>query len=169
MAVHQALLWRQRSEDVVLFTHTGPDPTAEEAEQLAARSIRVVPGAVEALETANDRLESVRLHHGEVVPRRALAVAPRFTTRTAILGALGLESTDLALNGHVIGRQVQSDPAGATQAAGVWIAGNVADVVASVITASAAGVKAAALNADLIAEEIRLAVAARRTGYVPSG
>ncbi|MCK9930900.1 hypothetical protein MXD62_27800 [Frankia sp. Mgl5] len=64
---------------------------------------------------------------------------------------------------------MQSDPTGATQAAGVWIAGNGADVVASVITASAAGVKAAALNADLIAEETRLAVAARRTGYVPSG
>lgn len=65
---------------------------------------------------------------------------------------------------------MQSDLTGATQAAGVWIAKNAADVVASVITTSAAGVKAAAaLNADLIAEETRLAVEARRMGYVPSG
>src|SRR3954470_19553867 len=30
--VHQALMWRQWSDDVVLFRHTAPEPTAEEAE-----------------------------------------------------------------------------------------------------------------------------------------
>jgi len=41
----------------------------------------------------------------------------------------------------------------------VWVAGNVADVRATVIVAAAAGLTAgAAINADLIAEETRAAV-----------
>ena len=47
-------------------------------------------------------------------------------------------------------------PTGATAVPGVWVAGNVADLRAQVITAAAAGLNAgAAINADLIAEETR--------------
>ena len=46
---------------------------------------------------------------------------------------------------------------------GVWVAGNVADLMAQVVGAAAAGSMAgAAINADLITEETRHAVAARR-------
>jgi hypothetical protein len=46
---------------------------------------------------------------------------------------------------------------------GVWVAGNVADLRAQVISSAAAGLGVAAmLNADLIAEDTRVAVAARR-------
>ena len=46
---------------------------------------------------------------------------------------------------------------------GVWVAGNVADLTAQVITAAAQGVAAAAaINADLIAEETERAVANHR-------
>jgi len=46
---------------------------------------------------------------------------------------------------------------------GVWVAGNVTDPKAQVIGSAAAGVTAgAAINADLIADEVQLAVAARR-------
>ena len=44
-AVHQALLFRQWTSDLVLFTHTAPALTDEQAEQLAARGIRVVRGS----------------------------------------------------------------------------------------------------------------------------
>ena len=53
-AVHQALLFRQWTSDRVLFTHTAPALTDEQAEQLAARGIRVVPGIVDSLEVAGD-------------------------------------------------------------------------------------------------------------------
>src|SRR6266446_6032560 len=46
MAVHQALLFRQLTDDLVLFTHTAPALTDEQAEQLAARKIRVINGHV---------------------------------------------------------------------------------------------------------------------------
>ena len=153
--VHQALLWRQWSADIVLFRHTGPAPTDEEAEQLAARGIRVVDGEVVAVEGGAD----VRLASGEVVPRRAVVVAPRFTARADVLAGLGLEPVELEVHGHVFGAAVPSDAEGRTEAPGVWVAGNVTDLRAQVISAAAAGLNAAAaINADLVAEDARRAV-----------
>jgi thioredoxin reductase len=43
MSVHQALLFRQLSDDVIYFSHMMP-PSDEQAEQLASRGIRVVDG-----------------------------------------------------------------------------------------------------------------------------
>ena len=45
-SVHQALLFRQWTSDLVFFVHDGPGPTAEEREQLAARGIGIVEGPV---------------------------------------------------------------------------------------------------------------------------
>ncbi|WP_436764094.1 FAD-dependent oxidoreductase [Streptosporangium sp. V21-05] len=163
LAVHQALQWRQWSADVTLFTHTAPGFGAEEHEQLAARGIVVVDGRVAALETTGDRLTGVRLADGRVIPRQALVAGPRFTARSGLLTGLGLETTDQEMGGHVIGSYVASDPTGATALPGVWVAGNVTVLTEQVIGAAAAGVRAgAAINTDLIAEETRRAVAARR-------
>jgi thioredoxin reductase len=82
MAVHMALLFRQLTSDVVLFAHTAPDLTAEQAEQLAARGIGVVTGLVDSLEVVDDRLTGVRLRDGTVVARQALVVTPRFVARS---------------------------------------------------------------------------------------
>ena len=162
MGVHQALMWRQWTADVTLFQHTGPAPTDEEREQLAARDISLVTGAVAGLELDGGRRAGVRLADGTVVPRRALVVSPRFTARAGMLASLGLEAVPMEMNGHVIGSYVPADPMGATAVPGVWVAGNVADLRAQVIASAAAGLNAAAaVNADLIAEDVRLAVAAR--------
>jgi thioredoxin reductase (NADPH) len=57
---------------------------------------------------------------------------------------------------------VAADLQGATSVPGVFVAGNVTDARATVMPAAAAGLTAAGgINADLIAEETRLAVAAR--------
>ena len=111
---------------------------------------------------AGGRLTGVRIQGGDVVPREALVVAPRFTARADVLTSLGLETVPQEMNGHVVGSDIAADPTGATAVPGVWVAGNVADLRAQVIASAAAGLNAAAaLNADLIAEDIRLAVAAR--------
>jgi thioredoxin reductase/2-polyprenyl-3-methyl-5-hydroxy-6-metoxy-1,4-benzoquinol methylase len=163
-AVHQALMWRAWSADVVLFRHTSPAPTAEELEQLAARDVVVVDGSVAGLEVDGDRLTGVRLADGTVVPRSAVVVSPRFTARSELLTALGLATAELEMGGVVFGESVPADPTGATAVPGVWVAGNVTDLRAQVISAAAGGLNAAgALNADLIAEDTRLAVAARRS------
>ncbi|QIN77903.1 FAD-binding protein [Rubrobacter marinus] len=159
-AAHQALLFRQWSDDVTLFLHDAPRPTDEEAEGLAARGIAVVEGEVASLEIVGDRLAGVRMGSGEVVALRALAVAPRAVARTEVFEGLGLRTT-----GHPsgLGEHVEADAVGLTSVPGVWVAGNAADLAAQVISAAAAGVRAgAAINADLIAEETEHAVTAYR-------
>ncbi|WP_210946988.1 NAD(P)/FAD-dependent oxidoreductase [Streptomyces sp. MK37H] len=160
LSVHQAMLFRQWSDDVTFFSHTLPVPTGEEAEQLAARGIRVVDGEVASLEIIEDRLVGVRLRDGDVVKREALAVAPRMVARTGFLAALGLRPVE---HPSGAGEHIPSDATGRTDVPGLWVAGNATDLSAQVGAAAAAGATAGAhINADLIAEETRQAVAAAR-------
>jgi len=162
MALHQAQLFRQLSDDVTLFLHTAPDPSDEQWEELAARGIAVVQGKVEQVEVEDDRLAGVRLEGGSVVPRDALVVQTTARARSDFLADLGLEPTALESNGVVIGTAVPVDAMGSTQVPGVFAAGNVTAPMAQVMASAAAGVTAGAgINLDLITEETRLAVAAR--------
>ncbi len=163
MAVHQALLFRQLSADVVLFRHTSPGLTEEQTEQLAARGITVVEGEVASLEVQDDRLTGVRMRSGEFVPRQAVVVAPRFLARAEVLSALGLETAEREISGHVLGSYVPADATGATTVPGVWVAGNVADPFGQVLGAANAGAMAGAhINADLVAEDTGYAVDTHR-------
>ncbi|MEV6752897.1 NAD(P)/FAD-dependent oxidoreductase [Streptomyces sp. NPDC051214] len=160
MATHQALLFRQWSSDVTLFLHTAPELTEEQWEQLAARGIAVVDGEVAGLDVEDDRLSGVRLTSGRRIAVRALAVAPRFEARGAVLAELGLTKVDHPMG---VGSYVESDATGFTGVAGVWTAGNVTDLVAGVMVSAAAGMTAAtAINADLVTADTAAAVAARR-------
>ena len=161
--VHQALLFRQLSEDVVVFRHTGPALSADDEASLRALGVRLVDGEVVALEVSGDRLTGVRLATGEVVARSAVVVAPRFTARGEVLASLGLAAVEQEMAGHVVGSAVPADPTGATGVPGVWVAGNVADMSAQVVVSAAAGMRAGAMiNADLVAEDARAADAARQ-------
>lgn len=170
MAVHQALLWRQWSGDVTLFLHTAPEPTKEQWEQLAARGIAVVDGKVAGLDISGGRLSGVRLASGPVVPRQAVATMTQVTARAEVLTSLGLGTTDMEIGGVLVGRRVPATANGATEVAGVWVAGNVTDPLAQVITAAGGGLAAAAaINTDLIAEDTAVAVAAHRSGDKRAG
>lgn len=159
-AMHQTLLFRQWTSDLVLFTHTAPALTDEQGEQLAARGIRVVEGRVDSLEVRDDRLTGVRLADGTVVTRQAVVVGPRFVARAQVLATLGVEPTP---HPSGLGEYIAADATGLTDVAGVWVAGNVANVQAQVVTAASEGViAAAAINADLIAEDTQRAVTAYR-------
>ncbi|RZL81926.1 MAG: NAD(P)/FAD-dependent oxidoreductase [Rhodococcus sp. (in: high G+C Gram-positive bacteria)] len=160
LAVHQALMWRQWTDSVTLFLNDADEPTGEEYEQLAARGVAIVDGGVAGLEVQGDRLTGVRLHTGQAFPLAAVVVPPLFRARADFLDSLGLATTEMEMAGHVIATAVAADATGATAVPGVWVAGNVADPKAQVIVAAGAGLNAAAaLNADLIAEDTRLAVA----------
>ena len=160
MAMHQALLFRQLTEDLTLFLHTAPEPTDEEAEQLEALGIAVVRGEVAALEVNEDRLTGVRLQNGQVIPRSAVVVGPRFFARAGILADLGLETTS---HPSGMGEYVEADGMGLTAVPGVWVAGNVTDPTAQVLASANAGAMAGAvINADLVSEDTREAVATHR-------
>jgi len=165
MSVHQALMFRQLSDDVTLLSHTLP-PTAEQDEQLRACGIRVVAGPVTGLQVENDRLTGVRLVEGGVVPCSALVVATQMRSRTGFLAGLGLTPVEHPFG---VGDHLTADPQGRTEAPGVWVAGNVTDLAAQVGAAAAAGAAAgAAINGDLVMEDTRTAVEALRADASPS-
>ena len=149
-SVAHALLVRQWSEDVVYFAHTGP-VTPAEREQLEARTIGVVEDEVARVVVADDRLVGVQLADGRVVARHAVFVRPSFAPNTDLLDALGCATHD---SGWVVADQV-----GRTSVPGVWVAGNAANPRAQVITAAGEGSAAAiAINAELVDEDVRIAV-----------
>jgi thioredoxin reductase len=150
-SVLHAQLVRQWSDDVIYFAHT-QEPTPDEAAELAARSIRVVHGKVARLVVENDRLTGVELADGEVVARTAVFVRPINAPHPDdLLASLGCER-------DVAGFAV-TDRTGRTSVPGVWGAGNAVDPRAQVITAAGAGSAAAiAINADLVQDDIALAL-----------
>jgi thioredoxin reductase len=123
----------------------------EQRELLAARGIRIVEGTVERLVVGNDRLRGVELG-GALVARTAVFVRPRFVPNADLLTGVGCAVDE---NGWVV-----HDPVGRTSVAGVWVAGNAADPRAQVISAAGQGSAAAiALNADLVDEDVKRALA----------
>jgi len=149
--IHQASLVRQWSDDVVFFPNR-IELTGTERERLTVRGIRIVEGDVAGVSVADGRLDGVELASGQVVPLSVVFVGPRFVPRDALLTDLGCEADE---NGWVV-----TDPAGSTSMPGVWAAGNVSDSPAQLITAAAAGSKAAiALNHYLLEQDIVRAVA----------
>jgi thioredoxin reductase len=154
MAVHHALLWRQWTDDVVLFLNAALTLTDEQRRQLDARGITVREGAVAVWEDGG-----VRMSDGEVIPRAAVVVQTRMTANADLLADLGVKPVDKEVNGVVIGTYVPTEPTGATSVPGLYAAGNVADPMAQVLVAAAQGLAAAgAINGDLVAEDTREAV-----------
>jgi thioredoxin reductase len=150
MSVHQALLFRQLSDDVTLFTNDSA-VSGDDAAKLATRGVSMVNGAVAALDIADDTVTGVRLVDGTVVPVRAVAVATRMVARAGLLEKVGLHTVEHPTGA---GEYVPSELAGRTAVPGVWVAGNVTDLTAQVGAAAAAGALAgAAINADLVMEE----------------
>jgi thioredoxin reductase len=166
-ATHQALLFRQLSPHVTVLAHTPLELTREQQEQFGALGIGVIEGPVTGVETEDGGLTGVRLADGTRVALDALIVAPRMTANAELLAPLGLTPTEARMGEQVMGTQIEADPSGATSVPGVWVAGNLANIAAQVITSAAAGLTAAAaINGDLAAEDAKRAVGA--TPRVPA-
>jgi thioredoxin reductase len=150
-SVQHALLVRQWSDDVIFFAHTY-DLSATERAQLEARDIIVVTGEVARLVVEHERLTGVDLVDGRVVKRAAVFVRPGNTPHPdGLLAGLGCEVDQAGFP--------TVDATGRTSVTGVWAAGNAVDPRAQVITSAGAGSAAAiAINADLVEEDVKLAV-----------
>lgn len=154
MATHQALLFRELSDDVVVFAGDDVVFSDDQRVQLHALGIGLADRAV-GVRVEDDRLTGVRLADGRTVARQALVVAPEVDVTDPVLEALGVAQSDDIRTGYV------HDAAGATSVPGLWVAGNVAEPFATVVMASAGGMTvASAVTADILAERVRRAVAA---------
>ncbi len=179
-AVRYAQVVRQWTDDVVLFARAGMLTEAQRTELLAravgivegavrrvlteaqrtellARAIGIVEGTVHQVLVEDDRLLGVEMDDGRVIPRDALFVPPRFVPNNDLLVALG---AGLDENGWV-----RTDGPGRTTVPGLWVAGNLANPRAQVITAAGEGSAAAiAMNADLVDCDVQMAVQDFRRG-----
>ena len=96
--------------------------------------------------------KAIELADGRIVRCDALFVPPRFVPNNGLLIGLGCDVDD---DGWAI-----TATNGLTSVPGVWVAGNVANPRAQVITAAGEGSAAAiAINADLVEEDVRTAIA----------
>jgi thioredoxin reductase len=114
-----------------------------------------VDGEVAGLVVEDDRLTGVELVDGQVVPRAAVFVRPIIAPHPDdLLASLGCELDEAGF--------AVVDTTGRTSIPGVWGAGNAVDPRAQVITAAGAGSAAAiAINADLVQDDVALAVQPR--------
>ncbi|MCJ1686319.1 NAD(P)/FAD-dependent oxidoreductase [Rathayibacter sp. VKM Ac-2927] len=154
---HQAQMFRQLSDRVSILTNGVFAPGAEEAEGLAARGIELIDGAVTEVLVEDDRLVGVVVD-GRRIELDALVVGPRVEGN--LPDGLGLELVD-----HPSGaaRHLTVDPMGRTTAPRVFAAGSLVKPMSQVMAAAADGLRvAAAINYDLIEEEIAAAVRATR-------
>lgn len=149
MSGHQARMVRQWSDDVVFFLNDTIELDADERRLFAARGVRVVEGPVAEVARHDGALWGVRDADGALHEVDAVFVAPAMT-----LNLEAFAGFDLAMTETPLGPVVATDLTGATNVAGLWAVGNVADAGSQVISASATGAKAGAmLNASLIEEE----------------
>ncbi|WP_252199832.1 NAD(P)/FAD-dependent oxidoreductase [Brevibacterium sp. RIT 803] len=154
MAVHKAFMFRQWSDQVVLFA--GDYELSEEEQiKLQALDIPVIEGGIEGLEIIDDTLTGVRLNDGQVVAVDAAVVATPMVARSELFAGIGLEPTP-----HPAGAFIETESFGLTSVPGVWVAGNATDIGAQVSGAAAAGALAAQhINTDLIFKDLDRAVA----------
>ena len=147
-----ALLWRQWTDDVILFLNDAVELNDEQRGQLDARGIRVVPGRVRSFGDAG-----VELADGTIVPRDYLVVHSRVRARADFLELLGLKPAELPFG---LGTYLPAaDPTGRTSVPGVWVAGNVSDVRAQLLSSAAAGLTAGeAIAMDLVMADLAEAV-----------
>ncbi|MFP5322316.1 MAG: FAD-dependent oxidoreductase [Acidimicrobiia bacterium] len=158
MAGHQALLFRQLSDRVVVAVHDGAGPEGDDRRRLHARGVPVHHGPVAELVVEGDLVRGVRLADGRVLDADAVAVQPRFVARTSMLADLGIVPVPAPMG---TGEMIEVDERGATSVAGVYAAGNVSDVSGQVLQAAAQGSRVAAMiNADLAVEDAERALAA---------
>ena len=151
-AVRYAQIVRQWSDDLVYIAPAG-SLAAAERQQLAARGIGIAEGAPQRVVVEGDRLRGIELDGDRIVACDALFVPPRFVPNSDLLVTLGC---DLDEDGWPV-----ADADGLTSIAGVWVAGNVTNARAQVVTAAGEGSAAAiAINADLVEEDVRDAVLA---------
>lgn len=165
MSIHQAQLLRQLTTDVTYLVQ-GTAPSVADRHALTARCIAVESRQAVSVIGEEGRVAAVRLSDGTDLPVDAVFVRPRAVPADDLLHTLGATSAP-GIDDH---DWIVVDPTGRTSIAGVWAAGNIVNPGATVPVASAAGSMAgAAINADLVEEEVRIATgsSADREGTTP--
>ncbi|MET0692711.1 MAG: NAD(P)/FAD-dependent oxidoreductase [Propionibacteriaceae bacterium] len=155
MSLHVAQMLRAYSADLTVFTQLIEPVEESELRSLEARGIRVDDRPVRRVVSDGDVLTGLELVDGTVVTLDVVFASGRMVLLDDLLRQLGAAQTDTPW-----GPWTASDPTGKTDIEGLWVAGNSANPGALVPIAAASGVTAAVtINAELVADDVRLALA----------
>ena len=144
--------WEVRDQRLAVLADDSPESIryAQIVRQWSKDVVVVAPDEVARVLVEANQLSGLELCDGRVVHRDAVFVPPKFVPNSDLLVSLGCQTDD---DGWVI-----ADTSGRTTVSGVWVAGNVHNPRAQVITAAGEGSAAAiAINADLVDEDVRRA------------
>jgi thioredoxin reductase len=137
MAVHQAVLVRDWSADVTLFTHGVMQPDADQRALLAERGIRIEERPVAALVGDSPELSAVRLVDGDEIAIEAMFTTLQTRMASPLAEQLGCEFED-----GPFGMMIRTDARKVTTVPGVFAAGDAARVPPNATLAAADGVLA---------------------------
>jgi thioredoxin reductase len=155
MGLHVAQLLRSYSTDITVFTALIGALPEEELLALQARGIRIDDRPVARVASRDGALTGLALADGSEVGLDVVFASGRLVPLDDLLRQLGAAQSDTPF-----GPWTTSDAMGRTSVEGVWVAGNTANPGALVPIAAASGVTAAlAINSELGAEDLRLALA----------
>lgn len=153
-AVHQALLLRGWTDDVVVLTDGPADFTQDDRARFAAAGVSVDERPVAELVSEQGELAAIAFRDGTRLRRRGLLVAATLHQRSSLaeeLGAVAGNATPLAADPIDIDAMMRST------ATGVFAAGDVSAAMPQVASAVAAGSLAAtAVVQSLLADEYGL-------------
>lgn len=150
--VHHAQLLRQWSDQVTFFSALAGPLDEDIPEGFKARGVRVVSDAVEQVEIVDDAVRAV-IAGGQRYEVDAVVSGADFRPRDEVLRALGVTFVE-----GPMGISVAAAPGGKTNVAGLYAAGNVVNLGASVpIVMGEATMAAALLNAELVQADFALA------------
>ena len=158
MSLHQSQLLRQLSPNITYYVEGTELPEADLA-ALVVRGIAIEPRRIAAIESIDGKVSSIRLHDGASIPTDSVFVRPRAVPNDMLLHQIGAAAA-VGIDDH---DWITVDPTGRTSIPGIWAAGNVVNPAATVPISAAAGSTAgAAINADLVDDEIRAALRAHQ-------
>ncbi|MDZ4699435.1 MAG: NAD(P)/FAD-dependent oxidoreductase [Rhodothermales bacterium] len=144
--LHLCRLIRGWSSDVILFTDGPAELPAADRARIERNGIVVREERIERLTGEGGELEAVVLEGGVVVPRGGLIVSPEQELRSDLPKQLGCPLTTHG--------RVEAGIGGQTAVPGVFVAGDIAPGMQSVVSAMASGTLAGAmLNHYLLEEE----------------
>ncbi len=153
-AVHQALLLRGWSDDIVVLTNGPAELTVDDRARLAAADVSIDERPVAELISEKGELAAVVFRDGDRLQRRGLLVATTLHQRSSLADDLGADLGDAT---PIAADPVDVDALMRTTSVGVFAAGDLSAHMPQVAAAIAAGSLAAtAVVQSLLADEYGL-------------
>lgn len=153
MGMHQALLLRQWTERLTVFTEALGELDAPTIERLRSRNIELVHEPIAEVMNDEQSVTGIRTESGRELPIDAIFTAAQLQPHDEMLAELRLQRAE-----SPFGSFIAVDPTGRTSHPRIWAVGNVVAPATAVPQAMAAGAMAGGgLNFVLVEEDFDLA------------